>query len=140
VELGGDTRLDIAELNLKTQTKSSVFKLVWGRLRAVLAQPYKTPGSEFNVETPNALAGVKFTTFQMGYFRSTETTWLLVEQGTVTLKSLLHVDQPVETVGVRQSAVAVKNNAPQRVSAEDLDQIRKDGREGERKLREEKKK
>lgn len=136
LELGEDTRVDIATLNLTTEVKSSLFKLVWGRIRAAIAQPYKTSGSEFNVETPNALAGVKFTTFSMGYFRSTDTTWLLVEDGVVSLTSLLHPGQPSETLGSGESGVTVGNNPPERTSSGKLDQIQAEGRLGEQQLRE----
>lgn len=135
LELGEDTRVDIAELNLGTPVKSSLFKLVWGKLRAVIAQPYKTPGSEFNVETPNALAGVKFTAFSMGYFRSTDTTWLLVEDGTVTLTSLLDPNQTTETFGPGQSGISVADNPPERASSGRLERIQEEGRLGEEELR-----
>ncbi|MCI0529349.1 MAG: hypothetical protein L0Y56_18070, partial [Nitrospira sp.] len=65
---------------------------------------------------------------------------LLVEDGTVSLKSLLSPGQPSETVNADQSAVAVKDNPPQPTTSQELDKVRKEGREGERKLRKEKKK
>lgn len=139
LELGEDTRLDVTELSLTTRTKSSLFKLVWGRIRAVIAQPYKTPGSRFEVETPNALAGVKFTAFSMGYFRSTDTTWLLVENGTVTLTSLLSPGQPTEVLSPGQSVVTITSNPPRRITPQELDRIREEGRRGERQFRQKKK-
>jgi hypothetical protein len=139
LELGEDTRLDVTELSLTTRTKSSLFKLVWGRIRAVIAQPYKTPGSRFEVETPNALAGVKFTAFSMGYFRSNDTTWLLVENGTVTLTSLRSPGQPTEVLSPGQSAVTIAGNPPRRITPQELDRIREEGQRGERQFRQKKK-
>ncbi|HWP49639.1 MAG TPA: FecR family protein [Candidatus Limnocylindrales bacterium] len=139
LELGEDTRLDVTELSLTTRAKSSLFKLVWGRIQAVIAQPYKTPGSKFEVETPNALAGVKFTAFSMGYFRSTNTTWLSVENGTVTLTSLLSPGQPAEVLSPGQSAVVTASNPPRRTTPQELDQIREEGRRGESQFRQKKK-
>lgn len=61
LELGENTRVDIAELSqTATGARRSRLKLAWGWIRARLSPGHQKEGSSFDVETPNALAGVKF--------------------------------------------------------------------------------
>lgn len=61
LELGENTKLDIAVLaQTATSARVSRVKLLWGRIRAFLSPQHQIEGSAFNIETPNALIGVKF--------------------------------------------------------------------------------
>lgn len=61
LELDENTSLDMAILTRQTDgARVSRLKLLWGRVRAVLSPDHQTEGSTFNVETPNALVGVRF--------------------------------------------------------------------------------
>lgn len=62
LELGEDTKLDLAVLRQEpgTKARTSKMKLLWGKLRSVLSPGHQGEGASFEVETPNVLAGVKF--------------------------------------------------------------------------------
>jgi outer membrane protein OmpA-like peptidoglycan-associated protein len=70
VEFSDGSRLTIAEhadmkfdtllKDEQTGARVSRLKLWWGKVRSVVAPGHQAPGSEFTVQTPNALAGVKF--------------------------------------------------------------------------------
>jgi hypothetical protein len=61
MELGESTQLDLAELiETDTGARVSKVKLAWGWLQAHLSAGHQKEGSKFDVETPNALVGVKF--------------------------------------------------------------------------------
>jgi hypothetical protein len=78
LELGERTNLDLAVLTQEADPKvrKSRLKLWWGRVRAVLSQGHQAHGSSFDVETPNALVGVKFSqpVVTVVYDRKTQTT------------------------------------------------------------------
>jgi hypothetical protein len=70
LELGENTQVDIAELSqTATGARRSRVKLAWGWIRARLSPGHQKEGSSFNVETPNALVGVKFSDprFEVSY-------------------------------------------------------------------------
>lgn len=77
LRLGQNTKIDIAALSQRSQTKArtSKIKLLYGRIRAFLSPGHQKEGSSFTVETPNALAGVKFSrpVIDVSYDPSTET-------------------------------------------------------------------
>ena len=62
LQLGENTSVQLSELLLNVQTgaRQSRLKLWWGSVKSWLAPGHQTPGSTFEVQTPNALAGVKF--------------------------------------------------------------------------------
>ena len=61
VKIGENTQIDLAELSqTSTGARTSRLKLVWGWFRAKLSPGHQADGSEFEVETPNAVIGVKF--------------------------------------------------------------------------------
>ena len=61
IQLGENTKLDIAMLMETPQkARKSGLKLFYGRLRAFLSGDHQKEGSSFEVETPNAQVGVKF--------------------------------------------------------------------------------
>jgi hypothetical protein len=77
LQLGENTNLDIAVLaqDAETGARTSVIKLMWGKVRAFLSPGHQKEGSEFTFETPNALAGVKFSQpyVEVGYELETDT-------------------------------------------------------------------
>lgn len=62
LRLRPNTKIDIAELTQRPKSKArkSRIKLLYGKLRAVISPDHQEEGSSFEIETPNALAGVKF--------------------------------------------------------------------------------
>jgi hypothetical protein len=61
LELAENTKLDMAELGqTATGARVSRVKLMWGWIRAKLSPGHQQAGSSFDIETPNALVGVKF--------------------------------------------------------------------------------
>ncbi len=62
LQLGENAKMDIEILaqNVSTKARKSRLKLWWGKVRSVLSSDHQAEGSSFSVETPNALAGVKF--------------------------------------------------------------------------------
>jgi len=61
LELGENTKVDIAVLSQTAiGARVSRIKLLWGWIRAKLSPGHQQAGSSFNIETPNALVGVKF--------------------------------------------------------------------------------
>jgi hypothetical protein len=62
LRLGQNTKIDIAILQQQPESKArtSKLKLLYGKIRAILSPGHQEAGSSFTVETPNAVAGVKF--------------------------------------------------------------------------------
>lgn len=61
LELGENTKIDLADLaQTATGARVSLVKLMWGWVRAKLSSNHQHVGSSFDIETPNALVGVKF--------------------------------------------------------------------------------
>lgn len=61
LHIGGNTQITLADLTqTATGARVSRLKLLWGRVRAVLSPGHQAAGSAFDIETPNALIGVKF--------------------------------------------------------------------------------
>lgn len=113
VELGdelrtGDGRLrvvfrDDSVLNLSEQTRvvvdeqvfapdegqfGSVLRLLHGRIRAAVSHYYGTAGSSYEVETPTAVAGVRGTTFVVGYDDEERLTEVIGVRGRVHVRGL----------------------------------------------------
>jgi len=72
IRLSDDSVLTLAEKTVMTideQTvrpsgqNTSIFSLLLGKMRAVVSDRYKEPGSRFEVRTPTAVAGVRGTEF-----------------------------------------------------------------------------
>ncbi len=78
LRLGQNTRLELSELfqQPKTGARKSHIKLAYGRLRALLSGGHQEKGSSFDIETPNAVAGVKFSRpeIEVSYDPATNTT------------------------------------------------------------------
>ena len=77
LRLGQNSKVDFAALTQVPATKAreSRVKLWYGSLRAWIAPEHQTTGSSFEVDTPNALAGVKFSqpVIEVSYDPSTKT-------------------------------------------------------------------
>lgn len=77
LRLGQNSKVDLATLTQVPATKAreSRVKLWYGSLRAWIAPEHQTTGSSFEVDTPNALAGVKFSqpVIEVSYDPSTKT-------------------------------------------------------------------
>ena len=77
LRLGQKSKVDLAALTQVPATKAreSRLKLWYGSLRAWIAPEHQTTGSSFEVDTPNALAGVKFSqpVIEVSYDPSTKT-------------------------------------------------------------------
>jgi hypothetical protein len=81
LDLGEKTKLDLTVLAQEPETKArkSRLKLFWGKIRATLSPGHQEEGSSFEVATPNALAGVKFSKplVEVIYDLETETTTII---------------------------------------------------------------
>lgn len=77
LRLGQNTKLDLATLAQRPQTgaRQSRIKLWYGQLRAFLSPGHQKAGSSFDVETLNAVGGVKFShpDFEAEYLPETKT-------------------------------------------------------------------
>ena len=77
LRLGQNSKVDLATLTQVPATKAreSRVKLWYGSLRAWIAPEHQTTGSSFEVDTPNAMAGVKFSQpfIEVSYDPSTKT-------------------------------------------------------------------
>jgi hypothetical protein len=61
IQLGENTQINIDDLmQTATGARVSRVKLLWDRIRAMLSPQHQLEGSAFDIETPNALIGVKF--------------------------------------------------------------------------------
>lgn len=61
LDVSENTKLDVATLaQTAAGARTSKVKIAWGRLRAKLSAGHQKAGSTFDIETPNALVGVKF--------------------------------------------------------------------------------
>ena len=70
LQLGENTQVNLADLTQTvTGARVSRLKMMWGRIRAKLSPGHQQAGSSFDIETPNALVGVKFSQpdFEVGY-------------------------------------------------------------------------
>jgi hypothetical protein len=61
LQLGENTQVNLADLTqTATGARVSRVKMLWGLIRAKLSPGHQQAGSSFDIETPNALVGVKF--------------------------------------------------------------------------------
>jgi len=109
LELGENTKLDFAELSQTTSgVRVSRIKLAWGWVRAKLSPGHQGEGAAFDIETPNALMGIKFSLPQIwvGYDSVTMKTVGLGETAAYTATNTL-TNETVE--GPAGSTVVVTN-------------------------------
>jgi hypothetical protein len=88
LRLGQHTKIDIAALTQrpKTNARKSRLKLWYGRLRAFLSPGHQKAGSSFTVETPNAMAGVKFSQPDIEVIYDPETKTTIIIGYTVAIR------------------------------------------------------
>jgi hypothetical protein len=61
LQLGEHTQVNLVDLRQTASgARVSRLKMMWGRIRAKLSPGHQQAGSSFDIETPNALVGVKF--------------------------------------------------------------------------------
>ncbi len=102
IEIGANTQIDLAQL---TQTGSgarvSKIKLAWGWMRAKLSPGHQNEGSTFDVETPNALIGVKFSQpdVEVRYTPDTQETEAIAHTVALAIKNLLTGEEGIVPVG-----------------------------------------
>jgi hypothetical protein len=93
LRLGQRTKLDLAALLQQPQTgaRTSRIKLAYGTIRASLSAGHQKEGSSFTMETPNAVAGVKFShpEFEVSYDPETATTIIIAYTVEVIVTNLL---------------------------------------------------
>jgi hypothetical protein len=102
LEIGEKTRIDITELSqTPTGTRVSRIKLLWGRIRGALSPGHQKAGSTFDVETPNALVGVKFShpKFEVIYNLGQQETRALAMTIQLMVKNLLTGETQIVPVG-----------------------------------------
>ena len=93
LQLGENSSVQLSELLLNVQTgaRQSRLKLWWGSVKSWLAPGHQTPGSTFEVQTPNALAGVKFSQpiSEFSYDPTTQKTTITAYQFDILVTNLL---------------------------------------------------
>jgi hypothetical protein len=102
LELGEQTQLDIAVLaQTGTGARVSRVKVAWGWLRAKLSPGHQSEGSSFDMETPNALVGVKFSQpdVEIRYDPAKQETIALARTVALVAKNLLTNEEVFVPVG-----------------------------------------
>jgi hypothetical protein len=102
LELGENTKVDMAELaQTATGARVSLVKLMWGRIRAKLSPGHQQAGSSFNIETPNALVGVKFSQpdVEVSYDPAKQETVALAITVALAVKNLITNEEKIIPVG-----------------------------------------
>ena len=102
VEIGGNTELDISTLEkMATGARISRMNLLWGWVRAKLSQDHQHEGSAFDIRTPNALIGVKFSQpdVEVSYDLAKAETVALAHTVALSAKNLLTDEEKIVPVG-----------------------------------------
>jgi hypothetical protein len=102
LELGENTKVDVAVLSqTATGARTSKVKLMWGWIRAKLSPSHQQEGSAFDIETPNALIGVKFSQpeVEVGYNQEKQETTAKALTVALIILNLLTGERMVIPVG-----------------------------------------
>ncbi len=102
LEVGENTKVDLAVFSrTATGGRVSRIKLVWGRIRAALSPDHQQAGSSFNIETPNAIVGVKFSQpyVEVSYDPATQETIGIAHTVELMAKNLLTDEEKLVKVG-----------------------------------------
>ena len=95
VVLGPGTSLVIQRAGDNAGKKGTDLELKKGSVRSVVKKKYSAKGSDvFQVKTPNAVAGVRGTVFNVSFDIKTAKTNVLTESGLVSLMSRKQMDNP----------------------------------------------
>jgi hypothetical protein len=76
--------------------RSSVFRLVMGKIRGIVGRYFKGAGSRFNVSTPTAIIGVRGTHFVVDASLTDETTVICIDSATDVVVRNIQEDIPGE--------------------------------------------
>jgi len=102
LELGENTKVNIAELSqAATGARVSRMKLLWGRIRAALSPGHQQTGSSFDISTPNALVGVKFSQpdVEVSYDPAKQETVVLALTVALAVKNLITDEEKMIPIG-----------------------------------------
>lgn len=102
LELGENTKLDIIVLSqTATGARISRVKLLWGRVRTALSPDHQQAGSTFDIDTPNAAIGVKFSQpdVEVSYDSAKQETVGIAHTVELVAKNLLTDEEKVVPVG-----------------------------------------
>jgi hypothetical protein len=102
LELGENTKVNIAELSqTATGVRVSWVKLMWGRIQAKLSPEHQQTGSSFDIETPNALVGVKFSQpdVKVSYDPAKQETVALALTVALAVKNLITDEEKIIPIG-----------------------------------------
>jgi hypothetical protein len=106
LRIGEETNLDVAVLSQQsTGARVSRLKLAWGRMRAFLSPRHQKEGSSFDVETPNAVVGVKFSEPDIEVIYDPETRSTIVRAYTVAVSVTNLVTKEVRLVPKGHQAI-----------------------------------
>jgi hypothetical protein len=102
LEIGENTKLALDELSqTAANARISQIKLIWGWIRGKLSPGHQEEGSSFDIETPNALIGVKFSQpdIEVSYNPSTQETIGIAHTVELIAKNLLTDEELLVPVG-----------------------------------------
>jgi hypothetical protein len=102
LELGEHTKVDLADLaQTATGARVSLVKLLWGRIRAKLSPGHQHAGSSFEIETPNAIVGVKFSQpdVEVSYDPAKQETIALALTVALAIKNLITDEEKMIPIG-----------------------------------------
>lgn len=93
-------------------TARSYFDLIHGKLNSIVSDYYGRPGSDYQVKTATAVAGVRGTEFSVSYDPDDETTEVLGFNGKVEVHSLLDPTGPGVIVTANEATTVEKGRLP----------------------------
>lgn len=102
LDIGAKTKIDIAQLaKTGSGAKVSKIKLAWGWLRAKLSPGYQSADARFEIETPNALVGVKFSLpdIEVRYAPEAQETTAVAHTAALRVRNLLTGEDALVPVG-----------------------------------------
>ena len=112
LRLGQKTRIDVVVLSQRPEDRSrtSLINLMYGRIRAFLSAGHQEEGSSFTIETPNAIAGVKFSrpVIEASYDPATKTS--IFKAYTVALNVTNRVTREIKQVTQGSQAIIQENS------------------------------
>ncbi len=105
------SEMTFTEFLLTERQQRSVVKLLFGAVK-VLTTRILGADSSVEVHTPNAVAGVRGTTFIVQYMRQTDTTEIFVLEGTVTARNLDPAIPEIESVPPSTQTTVIGGGEP----------------------------
>lgn len=102
LELGDQTKVTITELSQTTAgARVSWITLMWGRIRATLSPEHQQSGSAFDISTPNAVIGVKFSQpdIEVSYDPAKQETVALALTVALAVKNLITDEEKMIPIG-----------------------------------------